>query len=227
MKKVAVIHRLEDRTAQTRCDEGFLHLRRWTLQTEFDDGSRSRPYRCDMIERPGTDAVALVLWRRRADGRVEVLLRECTRPTIYFRRDQALQVPDGREYRHLLELVAGILEPEDLGDAGILERAAAEAHEEVGYRIPVAEVHRLGGGYFSCPGILPEKVYLCAAEVRDHERGDAAGDGSAMEEGGSAHWLELNEAIRQCVRGEIEDAKTELGLRRLADELGRPGPLPT
>jgi len=37
---------------------------------------------CDLIERPGIDAVALVLYRRGAGGRVEVLLRECTRPAV-------------------------------------------------------------------------------------------------------------------------------------------------
>ncbi len=223
MKRVSVIHRIEDRTANSRCDEGFLRLRRLLLETEFDDGSRSRSYACDLIERPGVDAVALVLWRRASGGAVEVLLRECTRPAVYFRKDRTLQVPDGRVYRHLLELVAGILEEEDHGDEGVRRRASLEAHEEVGLRIDPAEVRRLGGGYFSCPGILAEKVYLCAAEVTDHEMARPEGDGSAMEEGGGTHWLELQDAIRRCTEGEIEDSKTELGLRRLADALRTPG----
>lgn len=222
MKKVVAIHRLEDRTATSRCDQGFLHLRRLVLQSEFDDGTRSRGYHCDLIERPGVDAVALVLYRRVAAGKVEILLRECTRPAAYFRKDQVLQVPDARVYRHLLELVAGILEKEDHGDAGILHRAALEAEEEVGFKIPPAEIRRLGGGYFASPGILPEKVYPCAAEVRDHAAVAPQGDGSAMEEGGGVHWVELAEAIRRCVAGEIEDSKTEIGLRRLADELQYP-----
>lgn len=219
MKKVVAIHRLEDRTASSRCDQGFLRVRRLVLQSEFDDGTRSRGYNCDMIERPGTDAVAVVLYRRAAGAKVEVLLRECTRPAVYFRKDQTLQVPDARVYRHLLELVAGILEEEDHGDAGILHRASLEAVEEVGLKIPPAEIRRLGGGYFASPGIIPEKIFLCAAEVRDHALVAPEGDGSAMEEGGGVHWIELAEAIRRCHAGEIEDAKTEIGLRRLADEL--------
>jgi len=219
MKRVTAIHTVEDRTAAARCDVGFLKLRRLLLETEFDDGSRSRRYACDVVERPGIDAVAVVLWRRGSGGRVEVLLRECTRPAIWLRRDRTLPVPDRGDYRHLLELVAGIIEPEDKGDEGILHRAALEAQEEVGLKVAPAEVRRLGGGYFSCPGVLAEKVFLCSVEVKDQPVESARGDGSAMEEGGGVHWLELGDAVARCVRGEIEDSKTEIGLRRLADAL--------
>ena len=37
-----------------------------------------------------------------------------------------------------------------------------------------------------------------------------------MEEGSRQQWVTLNEAIARCEQGQIEDAKTELGLRRLA-----------
>jgi hypothetical protein len=34
-------------------------------------------------------------------------------------------------------------------------------------------------------------------------------------------WLGLDDAIAACVRGELADLKTELGLRRLRDHLDR------
>ena len=37
--------------------------------------------------------------------------------------------------------------------------------------------------------------------------------------GARTRWLRLDDAIAACVRGEICDAKTELGLRRLRDQL--------
>ena len=40
-----------------------------------------------------------------------------------------------------------------------------------------------------------------------------------MEEGASTRWQGLDAAIEACVRGEVEDAKTELALRRLRDAL--------
>jgi ADP-ribose pyrophosphatase len=40
-----------------------------------------------------------------------------------------------------------------------------------------------------------------------------------MEEGARTEWLDLEAAIAGCTTGEIEDAKTEIVLRRLADWL--------
>jgi hypothetical protein len=40
-----------------------------------------------------------------------------------------------------------------------------------------------------------------------------------MEEGARTYWLALDDAIAACVRGDICDLKTELGLRRLRDHL--------
>jgi ADP-ribose diphosphatase len=48
-------------------------------------------------------------------------------------------------------------------------------------------------------------------------------DGSPLEEGAVLLWRELGEAIQACERGGIEDAKTEIALRRLAGRLGRVG----
>src|SRR5262249_45254715 len=44
---------------------GFLRLRRTFLRNLHADGTRSREYLCDFVERPrGLDAVALVIWTR-------------------------------------------------------------------------------------------------------------------------------------------------------------------
>ena len=65
-----------------------------------------------------------------------------------------------------------------------------------------------------------EKFYFVAVEVDRDATTVPLGDGSPMEEGATTRWLDIDEAIAACVRGEITDLKTELGLRRLRDHLG-------
>jgi ADP-ribose pyrophosphatase len=78
--------------------------------------------------------------------------------------------------------------------------------------------------------MTPEKFWLAAARLPDGEQPHALaapeGDGSPMEEGARVAWVGLDEAIARCVRGEIEDAKTELVLRRLRDRLAEAPPRP-
>ncbi len=52
------------------------------------------------------------------------------------------------------------------------------------------------------------------------------GDGSPLEEGSHLQWRTLAHAVRACEAGEIEDAKTEIGFRRLAARLGVAVPPP-
>ena len=72
---------------------------------------------------------------------------------------------------------------------------------------------------------MPEKFWLTAAEVEDPDAAEVAPtDGSPMEEGARCRWMPLDDAIAACVRGEIEDCKSELALRRLRDALGAQPP---
>src|SRR5439155_1176473 len=114
---------------------GFLSLRRLILRNQHDDGSRSREYLCDFAERPkGLDAVALVIWTRAGSpgGRPRVLIRSCLRPPIQLGRP-GHAVPIERDARRPIlnpEVVAGLIEPGDQGEAGIRGRAVKEADEE-------------------------------------------------------------------------------------------------
>jgi ADP-ribose pyrophosphatase len=205
---------------------GFLGIRRLRLRNVAADGSLGRPYLCDFVVRPmGLDAVVVVAWRRAADGRVEVLLRDGLRPTLAFGRPPEAQVvPDPRRYLLFTELVAGILEDDDRGDDGLRRRAAAELLEEAGYRVEPAAVRRLGGAVFPSPGALAEKFFLTEVELApESPQEPLEGDGSPMEEGAVVRWVGLDEAIAACVAGEVEDCKTELGLRRLRDRLAGAG----
>ena len=223
MPRVADIEILEDLTATSRCDEGFLRLKRFRAVNRRVDGSCSDPYRIDVIDRPTLDAVALCLFTRTGD-RIEVLTRHQLRPAALFRRGDRAALP---EPRHLLveEIVAGVIEPGERGEPALIRRAVEEAREEAGVQVAPAAVFPLGGPLFLVPGIASEKIHLYAAEVArfggeglfeaPHE-----GDGSPLEEGAFLSWRELGAAIRACEAGEVQDAKSEVAFRRLAGRLG-------
>jgi len=219
--ELEAIEIVEDRTAGSRCDQGFLKLARLQLRNVYRDGSRSAVYPCDVVSRPGSDAVVAVLYERRESGRIDVLLRESPRAPIYLRRLKTFEHPDDRVYRTLLEVVAGIVEAGDgAGAKGLRRRAAIEAREEAGAERPPEAFTVIGDGSFASPGTSDEKVYYCAGEIFEGRRLTPEGDGSVMEECAQLVFRELREAIRACRSGDIPDMKTEIGLLRLADHLG-------
>src|SRR5690349_378299 len=128
MVKLAAIEIVEDRTAASRCDEGFLRLKRYRARNVREDGSRSPDYPIDVIDRPALDAVAVCLWTRGAGG-VEVLTRRGARPAAYFRRGKTTVLPEP-EYLLVEEIVAGVIEPGEVGLAALQRRAADEVREE-------------------------------------------------------------------------------------------------
>jgi ADP-ribose pyrophosphatase len=223
---VVDIEILEDRTSGARCDEGFLRLKRYTARNRRADGSHSRSYPIDVIDRPTLDAVAVCLWARAPDG-VLVLTRAGLRPAALFRRGKAAALPEP-EYPLVEEIVAGVLEPGELGVDALRRRAAAEVEEEAGLVVAPERFEPLGGPFFMLPGIASEKIHVVAAEVPPPPAGQrgplpapAHGDGSPLEEGAVLRWRGLDAAIAACEAGEIEDAKSELAFRRLAARLAR------
>ena len=199
---------------------GFLMLRRLHLRNRRGDGSLSPPYICDSIARPyGQDAVVVAVYARAA-GAVRVLIREGLRPALSFGREPGrAPLPEAAPGLFLGELVAGILEAEDHGEAGLRTRAAHEVHEEAGFVVEPAAIALLGAGMYPSPGSMVEKYYFAAVEVDPSAQQTLPGDGSPMEEGARTRWLGLDEAIAACVRGELADLKTEATLRRLRDHL--------
>lgn len=218
LKSIEVV---EDRTPMSRCDEGFLTVARLRVRNVYEDGSQSESYACDVVSRPGSDAVVALLYEIDGERRIRVLLRESPRAPVYLRRHKAFVHPDPHEYLSVVEVVAGLVEESDAtGVPGLQQRAAIESEEEAGQRLPDEVFHTLGGETFASPGTSDEKVYYCAAPIRLASTAEARGDGSVMEEHAKLVVHELGDAIEACRRGEIPDMKTEIALLRLADHLG-------
>lgn len=198
---------------------GFLVIRRLRLRLVRDDGTRTDVGLYDFVERPmGLDAVVLALWNRRGDGGVDVLVRDGLRVPMHFGRPHDAGPP-----RRFTELVAGILEAGEDDDASLRRRAVAEAHEEAGLTIDGARIEPLGAPTYPTPGMCAEQFRLVACEVDADARARMVApplDGSPFEEGATLRWLDLDQAIAACLRGEISDMKTEVTLRRLRERLG-------
>jgi ADP-ribose pyrophosphatase len=228
-----------------RTGGGFLEIRRLRLRNRRADGTISAPYVCDSIARPyGQDAVVVVVYAvdrtggaaaggaaagggvadrgGAGAGGVQVLLREGLRPALTFGRSPALApLPEPPPQPFFTELVAGVIEPGDRGEAGLCTRAAHEIAEEAGFEVEPSAVTVLGAGAYPSPGSMVEKFYFVAAEVDPATQRPLPGDGSPMEEGARTRWLSLDEALAACDRGDVPDLKTEVGLRRLRDHLAR------
>ncbi len=219
MTLVRVVELLVDRDERVG-EGGFLAIRRLHLRNRRADGTTSPSYICDSVVRPyGQDAVVVAVYARIA-GAIHVLVRDGLRPTIALGRDAAAaplpELPPGAMQT---ELVAGIIEVGDRGEAGLRERAAREVREEAGFDVAPAAITVLGAGSLPSPGAMVEKFYFTAVEVDPAAQQSLFGDGSPMEEGATTRWLALDAAIAACVRGEMCDLKTELGLRRLRDHV--------
>lgn len=223
MPRVVDIEIVRDRTAESRCDEGFLRLKRYTARNRRDDGSTSREYPIDVIDRPSLDAVAVAIYARTPKG-IEVLARRGLRPAALFRRGQSMALPE-REYLLVEEIVAGVVEPGETGIEALQKRGADEVHEEAGIRVEPGQLESLGGPLFMLPGIASEKIHLFCVEVPRGDLPDVCaspgeGDNSPLEEGAQLVWRPLGDALRACAAGEVEDAKTEVAWHRLRTRLG-------
>jgi ADP-ribose pyrophosphatase len=109
----------------------------------------------------------------------------------------------------LIELPAGTLDPGEPPDVA----AARELVEETGFR--AGKLERLSA-FFAAPGILDERMHLYLATELVA--------GQAQREAGEEieNWLvSWDEAIAMIFRGEIQDAKTIIGLLWV-DRLRRP-----
>lgn len=120
-----------------------------------------------------------------------------------------------RQYRHpavryLLEVPAGTLEDREPPEVG----AARELEEEIGF---AAERLEKLSEFFVSPGFLEEKmhVYLATGLMKREQRLEA-------DEILEVVRLPIAEALEMITSGEIQDAKTIIGLMLAAPRVGAP-----
>jgi len=115
IKKVEVIKEL---TSSDGCKDDFVCIRKFLIRNIYEDGSVSREYRLYVVDRKYVDALGIVLYYYDGD-RVRVILRKTLRPVIMFRTMKEKPFAEDVEYS-LIEIVAGVVEFEDVGEEGWL-----------------------------------------------------------------------------------------------------------
>jgi ADP-ribose pyrophosphatase len=210
-----VLELVEERPS--RDDPGFLSLRRLVFRVRFPDGSESAPFHYDAVGRSRLDAVVIAAHYRDADGGRRVFLRSCVRPPLFVRPMEARPVPEKDTLGALWELPAGLVEDDERSPEGLRRCAARELLEEIGFAVPPAALLPLGPSTFPAPGMIGERHFFFHVEVDPARRVVPTEDGSALERDALVVAAPLAEAIALARTGAIEDAKTELGLRRLAE----------
>lgn len=205
---------VEDVTAGSRCDEGFLRVRRRRLSLTFPDGRRSHAFSYDEAWRVALDAVAMAAHYVDERGTRRVYLRSSVRPPVALRPEEP--VPTGARTGGLWELPAGLVEPGEIGEPGLRRCAAREIHEELGIAVADDALRPLGAGLYPSPGVIAERIYFYEVEVDPSTQAPPGLDGSPLEEGAEIVAYPLADALALCDEGFFDDMKTELGVRRLA-----------
>jgi ADP-ribose pyrophosphatase len=212
----------EDYTAQSRCDEGYLRVKRRKMRARYADGGQSEEFRYDVVERWNQDAVASLLHSLR-DGVRHVILRSAIRPPLALREELLegpVPYPDGVARGELWEIPAGLVEKDERNAKGLIECAVRETEEEVGLVIRAEDVRPLGGAMLPSSGIIGECVFLFECEVPPGRHAVPEGDGPP-EKTARVIAVPLDLALDWCDDGLLPDAKTELALRRFASKAAK------
>jgi ADP-ribose pyrophosphatase len=194
---------------------GFVTLRRQKLRARFPDGLLSDPFTYDSFERTLLDAVVIVAHFTK-EGTRFVYLRTAVRPPLLLRSREA-PVVELPTLGILWEVPAGLVEEDEQTADGLYRCAARELHEELGIEVALSDLHALGPPTFPFPGSIGERQFFFHVEVDPAKRGVPTEDGSALEREAVVAAIPLHEALQMIRAGLIEDAKTEIALRRLAE----------
>lgn len=198
---------------------GFLRLLRGRYQATYPDGTR-RQFVYDVVDRDALDAVVIAAHFVAPGGARRIFLRSALRPPLTMRGSARLPLLNEARHGRLWELPAGLLEVSEQSEAGLVRCAQRELLEELGFEVELARLHALGHSTFPVPGFIAERQFFFEVEVDPSTRREPELDGSALEHFGSVVDLDLSRALELCRSGAIEDAKTELALRRLLEKLG-------
>ena len=198
---------------------GFLRLARRMLRVRFADGTTSEPFEYDTIDRARLDAVVIAAHYRGADGRRRVFLRSCLRPPAAMRPRGASPIVEKDTLGALWELPAGLVEADERSLEGLRRCAARELLEEVGADVSPDALRELGPSSFPAPALIGERHFFFHVEIDPSAIRVPTEDGSALEQQACVVSVDLERALGLTRTGAIEDEKTELALRRLA-ELG-------
>lgn len=204
-------------------ERGFVYVRKLEMRATFANGEVSDPFTYDVCGRNKLDAVVVVPHYLDHTGRRMVVLRSALRPPAAVRPREAWPLPEKASLGEMWEVPAGLVEENERSADGLKSSAARELMEEAGFDVQLSSVKSLGPSTFPTPGLIGERHFFFHVEVDPRTRVTPPEDGSILEKQASVIDVSLTDALAACRAGEIEDAKTELALRRLAEMVGERG----
>ncbi len=200
--------------------QAFLRVERSVLRARFDGGEPSEAFTYDIVARERLDAVVMVAHYVDETGKRFVFLRSALRPPVALRPREQWPMPERDDLGGLWELPAGLVETDERSPEGLRRCAARELHEELGFAVDPDKLHPLGPSSFPAPGVIGERHFYFHVLVDPSRRALPLEDGSVLEHGAAICAISLEEALSLVRAGLLEDAKTELGLRRFAEMNG-------
>jgi len=181
----------------------FLSLRHMKLRLEYPNGTKSKEFTHDIVERKAPDAAIIVGFASDMKGGLDVWMRSCVRPAVSSR------VPFPNELGSIWELPAGLI---DEGETPV-EAAAREFKEEVGFDLDPSDFFQLGRPVWGNVGMSCERLHFYAVNLTSCIPGSPTLDGSPLEAHGECWKAPINEALK------VGDLKTDLGILRLKEFL--------
>lgn len=217
-------HRVEilSEAAPPVAERGFVYVRKLEMRATFADGEVSAPFSYDVCGRSKLDAVVVVPHYLDHTGTRMVVLRSALRPPAAVRPREAWPIPEKPTLGELWEVPAGLVEEDERSPEGLKSSAARELMEEAGFDVPVSAVKPLGPSVFPTPGLIGERHFFFHVEVDPKRRVTPPEDGSILERQALVIDVSLRDALAACRAGEVDDSKTELALRRLAEFASEP-----
>ncbi len=178
---------------RTVCYQGFFRIDRYRLRHRLFNGGWSLPITRELFERGHAAAVLPY-----DPLRNEVVLIE------QFRIG-AMDTPDGP---WLLEIVAGIIEPDEITEDVVKRESVEEANCNISDLIPLYD-------YLASPGGMTERIALFCGRTDTTQAGGIHG---AADEGEDikVHVVSLETALQFLVSGKINSASAIIALQWLA-----------
>jgi len=218
------VRALEDRSDSGR---GFL-WRRSRLIEIHSRGALLGSLVYDEVDRAALDAVVVVPYFEAAGPSARavttwVVLRSAVRPPVTLRDEARSPLPEsGRA--GFWEVPAGLIEADEASLGGIRRAAVRELLEETGFVTSVDALGELGPPTYPAPGVLAERHFFFSVRVNPASAIVPPLDGSPLEAAGEVIAVPLAVALEAAREGRLADAKTEIALRRLAEQLGSTSP---
>lgn len=208
-----------EREGDVHAGEPFLRVRRERFHLRFEDGTTSAAFVYDTVDRERLDAVVIAAHYADADGTRFVFVRSAIRPPIATRPHEIAghDRSEAEARGALWELPAGLVEVEERSVDGLRACAARELGEELGLDVTPDALAPLGPPSFPAPGMVGERHFYFAVEVDPRTRATPSEDGSPLERHAAVIARPLQDLLAIARAGGLSDAKTEMGLRRLAE----------